>query len=177
MLSLRAADHEDAERALEVQPGTRQDLDVVLTAKLTPTPVIMMGGASASAEPEISLSATESGQRKPKSRALRVVTWSALGGAVAAGIVAGTFWLVSRSQYHDFETARQTYNDSHTQANHDSAANAANKVQQSGWIAIGCGIGAGALAVTALVAFLVNPSAEESKTRVSLSAFGLGVKF
>jgi hypothetical protein len=177
VLSLRAADHEDVERALEVQAGTRQDLDVVLTAKLTPTPVIMMGGASASAEPEISVSAAGGGTPKPKSRALTVVIWSALGGAVAAGIVAGTFWLVSRSQYHDFETARQTYNDSHTQANHDSAANAANKVQQSGWIAIGCGIGAGALAVTALVTYLLNPSAEESKTTVSLSPFGLGVRF
>jgi flagellar basal body-associated protein FliL len=106
-----------------------------------------------------------------------VVTWTALGGAIAAGAVAGTFWLVSRSQYHDFETARQTYNDSHTQANHDSAANAANKVQRSQWIAIGCGIGAGALAVTALVTYLLNSGAEESKTTVSLSPFGLGVQF
>ena len=177
VLSLRAADHEDVERALEVQAGTRQDLDVALVAKLAATSVAAPGMARGPVESEISVSATGGGTPKPKSRTLTVVTWTALGGAIAAGAVAGTFWLVSRSQYHDFETARQTYNDSHTQANHDSAANAANKVQRSQWIAIGCGIGAGALAVTALVAYLLNPSAAESKTTVSLSPFGLGMKF
>ena len=177
VLSLRAADHEDVERALEVQAGTRQDLDVALVAKLAATSVTVPGMARGPVESEISVST--SAPSKPKSRTLTVVTWTALGGAIAAGAVAGTFWLVSRSQYHDFETARQTYNDSHTQANHDSAANAANKVQRSQWIAIGCGIGAGALAVTALVTYLLNSGAEEStsKTTVLLSPFGLGVEF
>ena len=50
-------------------------------------------------------------------------------------------------------------------------------MNRSKWVAIGCGIGAGALAVTALVTYLVNSGAEESKTAVSLSPFGLGVKF
>ena len=175
VLSLRAADHEDVERALEVQAGTRQDLDVALVAKLAATSVTVPGMARGPVESEISVST--SAPSKPKSRTLTVVTWSSLGGAVAAGAVAGTFWLISRNQYQDFQTARQTYNDSHTQANHDSAANAANKVKQSGWIAIGCGIGAGALAVTALVTYLLNPSAAESKTTVSLSPFGVGVSF
>jgi hypothetical protein len=52
-------------------------------------------------------------------------------------------------------------------------------MNRSKWIAVGCGIGAGALAVTALVTYLLNSGAEENKsnTTVSLSPFGLGVKF
>ena len=56
---------------------------------------------------------------------------------------------------------------------------AGNRMNRSKWIAVGCGIGAGALAVTALVTYLLNSGTEESKsnTTVSLSPFGLGVKF
>jgi drug/metabolite transporter (DMT)-like permease len=110
-----------------------------------------------------------------------VVTWSALGGAVAAGIVAGVFLVVRNSQKNDFEKYNSLYageGDPTVRATDDSKRRAAiDDLKQSGWIAIGCGIGAGALAVTALVTYLLNPSAAESKTSVSLSPFGVGVSF
>ena len=108
-----------------------------------------------------------------------MVTWTSLVGAVAAGAVAGTFWLVSRGQYDTFATARTTYQDTPAQANYNSANSARSAVEQSQWIAIGCGIGAGALAVTALVTYLIDSGADESKrnTTVSMSPFGVGAKF
>jgi hypothetical protein len=56
---------------------------------------------------------------------------------------------------------------------------ALNDANRYGDIAVGCGIGAGALAVTALVAFLADPGEQksESTTRVSLSPLGVGVSF
>ena len=45
----------------------------------------------ATPESEMSLSASASGTPKPKSSALTVVKWTSLAGAVAAGVVAGTF--------------------------------------------------------------------------------------
>jgi PEGA domain. len=177
VLGVRAAEYEDAERAFAVQAGTRQVLDIVLTAKSAGAAGAAAGMAPASAASEISLSTTESGTPKPKSRVLRVVTWTSLAGAVAAGAVAGTFWLISRSQNDTFVKDRDVYNKNPTQTNHDNAETAAADVRRSGWIAIGCGIGAGALAVTALVTYLLDSGGEESKTTVSLSPFGLGMKF
>ncbi|HJX66727.1 MAG TPA: PEGA domain-containing protein [Polyangia bacterium] len=174
VLNLRAAGHEDAERSIEVQSDSKQVLDIVLAPK-TAAPSSAASGATPASE--ISLSTSE--PAKPKSRALRVVTWASLAGAVAAGIVAGTFWIISTSQYGDFKTARNTYADTPLPANYEKANNAAADVRRSGNIAIGCGIGAGVLAVTALVTYLLDSDGEESKskTSVSVSPFGLGVKF
>ncbi|MGB8297302.1 MAG: PEGA domain-containing protein [Polyangia bacterium] len=178
-LIVRAADHEDAQRELEVQAGTKQVLDIVLSAKPAPMPVAGTAATPSTPESEMSLSARASATPKSKSSTLTVVTWTSLAGAVVAGVVAGTFWLIARSQYQDFDTARTTYNNNRTQTNYDKASNARADVQRSEWTAIGCGIGAGALAVTALVTYLLNSGTEENKSNmtVSLSPFGLGVKF
>lgn len=179
-LAVRAADREDAEREFEVLAATKQVLDIVLRATSSPgVPVAAAAAAPASAASDIALVAGANGMPNSKSSALRVVTWTSLVGAVAAGAVAGTFWLVSRGQYDTFATARTTYQDTPTQANYNSANSARSAVEQSQWVAIGCGIGAGALAVTALVTYLVDSGADESKskTTVSMSPFGLGVKF
>jgi hypothetical protein len=50
-------------------------------------------------------------------------------------------------------------------------------MNRSKWIAIGSGIGAGTLAVTALVTYLLDFRREETQTTVALSPLGLGVKF
>ena len=98
VLSVRAADHEDAEREFEVQAGTKQVLDIVLSAKSAPMPVAAAAATPATPASEIALSARASGTPKSKSSALTVATWTSLAGAVVAGAVAGTFWLISRSQ-------------------------------------------------------------------------------
>jgi hypothetical protein len=177
VLSVRAADHEDAQREFEVQAGDKQVLDIVLSAKPAPMPVAAAAAAPSGPESEMSLSTRASGTPRSQSSALTVATWTSLTGAVVAGVVAGTFWIISSSQYHDFEKANSTYKGSPTLVNYNSASSARSDVQRSEWTAIGCGIGAGALAVTALVTYLLNSGAEESKTTVSMSPFGLAVKF
>jgi flagellar basal body-associated protein FliL len=172
--NVRAAGHEDAERSLEVQSDSKQVLDIVLAPKSAAQSSAAPGATSAS---EISLSTNE--PAKPRSRALRVVTWTTLAGAVAAGAVAGTFLIIANGQYGDFKTDKSAYDNSHSQEDYEKATKAAADVNRSQWIAIGCGIGAGALAVTALVTYLLDSNGEESKSRaaVSVSPFGLGITF
>jgi hypothetical protein len=176
VIGVRAADHEDSQREFEVQAGTKQSLDIVLSAK---PPLAPVATAVATPAADISVSARATATPKSQSNALKVVTWTSLAGAIAAGAVAGTFWLISRSRDSDFETARTTYKGSPTLANYNNANSARSAVQRSEWTAIGCGIGAGALAVTVLVTYLLDSGADESKsnTKVSLSPFGVGVRF
>jgi hypothetical protein len=182
MLSVRAAEYEETERVLEVQAGVRQVLDIVLRAKSAEAAGAAAGMAPASAASEVLLSTTESGTPKPKSRVLRVVTWTSLAGAVAAGAVAGTFWIIGNGQKNDFDNYNSLFADPTMSATdhltYDSKRRVARAdANRSQWIAIGCGIGAGALAVTALVTYLLDSGGEKSKTTVSLSPFGFGVKF
>ena len=177
VLSLRAAEHEDIERTLDVQAGERQVLDIVLSAR--PVPVVVPQPVPPSAVPVASLAAAEPSAPKPRSRVLRAVTWTSALGAVAAGAVAGTFLLVLNGQHSDF----QKYNDLYAQygrAQDDAKRRSIiDDMNRSSGIAIGCGIAAGVLAVTAAVAYLVDhrSKAEGSKPSVSLSPVGLGVRF
>jgi hypothetical protein len=175
--NVRAAGHEDAERSLEVQSDSKQVLDIVLAPKTAAPSSAASGATSAS---EISLSTNE--PAKPKSRALRVVTWTALAGAVAAGAIAGTFLIIRSGQKNDFDKYNSLVGNPSTPAAdipsyQSKRATAMSDVNRSKWLAVGCGIGAGVLAVTALVTYLLDSNGEESKTAVSVSPFGLGVTF
>jgi len=179
VLSVRAADHEDAERDFEVQAGAKQVLDIVLSAKSAPMPVAAAAATSSTPETEASVSARASGTPKTKSSALTVASWTSLTAAVVAGVVAGTFLIIRSSEYSDFQKYNDLYRTSGGSANDQKRRADLSDMNRSKWIAIGCGIGAGALAVTALVTYLLNSGTEENKsnTTVSLSPFGLGVTF
>jgi hypothetical protein len=182
-LIVRAADHEESERDFEVQAGAKQVLDIVLSAKPAPMPVAGTAATPSTPESEMSLSARASGTPKSKSSTLTVVTWTSLAGAVVAGVVAGTFLIVRNSEYNDFQKYNALYPNATNptdRSNDDSKRRAdLSDMNRSKWIAVGFGIGAGALAATALVTYLLNSGAEENKSNatVSLSPFGLGVKF
>ena len=179
VLSVRAADHEDAERDFEVQAGAKQVLDIVLSAKLAPMPATAAAATPVASASEITLSARARGTPKSKSSALTVATWTSLAGAVVASVVAGTFLIVRSSEYSDFQKYNSLYGSSGSSDSNQKRMADLSDMNRSKWIAVGCGIGAGALAVTALVTYLLNSGTEESKsnTTVSLSPFGLGVKF
>jgi hypothetical protein len=117
------------------------------------------------------------GPVQPKSRVLRVVTWTSLGGAVAAAAVMGTFLIIRAGQARDFQKYNDLVEKNGDPADRTSRQDAYDGMNRSKWIAIGSGIGAGALAVTALVTYLLDSGGQESNTTVSLSPFGLGVKF
>ncbi len=178
-LIVRAADHEEAERDFEVQAGAKQVLDIVLSAKPAPMPVAGTAATPSTPESEMSLSARASGTPKSKSSTLTVVTWTSLAGAVVAGVVAGTFLIVRNSEYNDFQKYNGLYRTSGSSDDDQKRRADLSDMNRSKWIAVGCGIGAGALAVTALVTYLLNSGAEENKSNatVSLSPLGLGVKF
>jgi flagellar basal body-associated protein FliL len=178
-LIVRAADHEEAERDFEVQAGAKQVLDIVLSAKPAPMPVAGTAATPSTPESEMSLSARASATPKSKSSTLTVVTWTSLAGAVVAGVVAGTFLIVRNSEYNDFQKYNGLYRTSGSSDDDQKRRADLSDMNRSKWVAIGCGIGAGALAATALVTYLLKPGAGENKsnTTVSLSPFGLGVKF
>jgi len=179
VLSVRAADHEDAERQIDVEAGAKQVLDIVLSAKWAPMPATTAAAMPATPESELSLSTRASGTPKSKSSALTAATWTSLTGAVVAGVVAGTFLIVRSSEYSDFQKYNDLYGTYGGSENNQKRVADLSDMNRSKWVAIGCGIGAGALAVTALVTYLLNFGAENGKsnTTVSLSPFGLGVKF
>jgi hypothetical protein len=125
-----------------------------------------------SAAPGLDLS-TASSERHAGSRALRVVAYSAAGGAVVAGILAGAFKLIADSHYRDFEK----YRDAGDQRKMDAAKSDTTSARN---IAIGAGITGAALAVTACVTYLLGSStspSEKGGAAVSLSPAGLGVVF
>jgi tetratricopeptide (TPR) repeat protein len=173
VLALHASDREDFERAIDVRPGDRQILDIVLIAK--PTPVLAPQPQPPPQAPAVLLATTE--PSTPKSRTLKIVTWSSLAGAVAAAAVAGTYLVILSGQHNDF----QNYNDLYAQygRTQDDAKRRAvlDDMHSSSSIAIVCGIGAGALATTALVTYLVDSGSKAGESSVALSPTGIGVRF
>lgn len=163
-------------RSVQLVSGKEQlemvglEAEPILPSVATPLPVV--SPAVAVAQTSDLSGGLESGA-KPRSRALTIVTWSTLAGAVAAGATAGTFWLIARGHYSDYEK----YNNG--DASLAQKRNAAKSDTQSASnVAIGCGIAAAALAVTAGVTYWIGrDSAQDTGGRVSLSPFGLTASF
>jgi tetratricopeptide (TPR) repeat protein len=173
VIALRLEGRRQAERQVEIQAGERQALEIALAALDAAEP-------AASSSPEKATSSgtaltptlADASKAKPRTRFWRILAWSSSAGAVATGGTAMVFWKVLGDGR--FAAAKKYANPKDPQA--QIALNDANRY---GDIAIGCGIGAGALAVTALVAFLADSSEDKSgrTTSVSLSPFGVGVRF
>jgi hypothetical protein len=110
-----------------------------------------------------------------KSRALRIVSWSTLAGALAAGAAAGGFWLIASGHYSDF----QKYNTGDpTLAQKRDAAK--SDTQSASDIAMGCGIAAAALAVTASVTYWLGRDSSQDtgpSSAVHITPFGLAAAF
>jgi hypothetical protein len=173
-LALRAAEHEEIERTIELQAGERQVLDILLIAKPAPVTAAPMVAAPPP-PPALTLAVEQS--PKPKSRALRVVTWSALAGSVAAGALAGTFAIILNRQNSDFQKYNDLYAEYGRPEDDTKRRGFADDMRLSAGIAIGCGIAAGALAATALVTYLVDSRTTSSESSVSFSPNGFGVRF
>ena len=175
VLALHASDREDFERAIDVRPGDRQILDIVLIAK--PTPVLALQPPPPPQAPVASVVTTE--PSTPKSRTLKIVTWSSLAGAVASAAVAGTYLVILSGQHSDFQKYNDVYAQSGRAQDDAKRRSVIDDMHRSSSIAIVCGIGAGALAATAIVSYLIDSGADESKrdATVSMSPFGVGVKF
>ena len=137
------------------------------------SPILQAPAIAVAQNPDLSAQANQ--EPKPRSRALRIVAWSTLAGAVAAGATAGTFWLIASKHYSDF----QKYNDG-VPTNAQKRDAAKSDTQNASNIAIGCGIAAAALAVTAGVTYwLGRDSGQDTgqSTAVYVTPFGLAAAF
>ena len=182
VVALRAAGHRQAERRVEVQAGERQVLEIALAPLDATAPAVSMAekGGSPGASFDDSL-ANHGGENRP-GRPWKVLAWSTSAGAALAGGTALVFWKVFGDQrlaaFQSYDAQYANTGSEQSKANRDAAA---ADTLRDGKIAVGCGIAAGALAVTALVAFLVDPSAEPAdaapRNTVSLSPRGLQVVF
>jgi len=115
-------------------------------------------------------------QPKPRSGALRVVAWSSLAGAAAAGAAAGIFTIIGYGNASEFDKYNGPGGTVDPQKR-DSAKSAAELDRN---LAIGCGIVAAALAVTAGITYWAGRDAQQpsgNSTKVSVSPFGLSATF
>ena len=168
-----------------VQLVSSKEQDTALQLVVEPAQPAVASPAARSLAPSTSTPgadlSTTVGEEKPqsRSRALRVVAWSAVGGAVVAGILAGSFRLIADGHYDEFKK----YKDANDAGDASAAAKAKTPeadAKSANNIAIGMGITAAALAVTAGVTYLLgretSPSTSEGAT-VSFSPGGLAVAF
>jgi len=173
VLVLRATEREDVERPIEIRTGERQVLDIVLGRKLAP--MLAPAPLPPPEAPRVEIATTENST--PTAHTLRIVMWSSLAGAVAAGAVASVYLAILSGQNSDF----QKYNDLFAQygrAQDDTKRRSlSDDMRRSSRIAIGCGIGAGALAVTALITYFVDSQSRPGEASVALSPGGIGVRF
>jgi hypothetical protein len=107
--------------------------------------------------------------------ALRIVAWSAAGAALAAGVVAATFWRIADGHNSDYQ--RYNTGDPTLLAQRDAAK---TDTQRADKVAIGCGVAAAALAVTAGITYWLgrgSTSTANAGATVSLSPVGLLVTY
>jgi tetratricopeptide (TPR) repeat protein len=182
VVALRMAGRKEVGRSVEIHAGERQVLDVALVPFDAAKPATV-SSAEKTAQPVIDVTSSpgETAKANPRTRLWSVVAWTSAAGAVASGAAALVFWKVlGDGRIDDAKKDDAKYastgdlnarNDSHT---------AFADAQRDGHIAIGLGIGAGVLAVTALGAFWAqasSPGAPTAQSRVSVSPVGLNVRF
>lgn len=154
--------------SLELEPTTSLPPGAATVNATSP----MAGGA-----PALDLSSPESTAEAPKDkgRGLRIVAWSSAGAALAAGAVAGTFWYIANGHFSDYEK----YNTGNPDTAQLAAAAKAD-TKSAGNIAMGCGITAAVLAVTAGITYWLGRDTSTSSSdgpAVSLSPVGVSVTY
>jgi hypothetical protein len=176
VIGLRMTGRKQAERNVEIHPGERQVLEFALApfeVVAPPAGVVPVAGGSAGTlvmAPD---------NAKPKTRYWRIAAWSAAAGTLIAGGGVVAFWMVGNRWFDDAKKYDREYAQSGgPNADHNRRA-ALSNAQLNGYLAIGCGIGAGLLAATAATAFVMDSrrSQEGKSSSLSLTATGLRLGF
>jgi hypothetical protein len=176
VVSLRIAGHKETERKLEIHAGERQVLELSLPPFEPGAPPVAVAPA---AETSPTLIASPVDTAQPKTRAWRIVAWTSAAGAVAAGAVAIVFKVLGDNQFSDAKQHNVDYGLHGEEADRVGRESAMSIARRDGYVAIGCGVGAGLLAATAVLGFIAdrrdhNP---ETASSVSVSATGLRLGF
>ena len=182
VIAVRAVGHQQAERTIDVRPGEAQVLDITLVPfEATKPATVSSAGSTAQPAVDLTSSTSEAGKANPRARLWRVVAWSSAAVAVASGVTALVFWKVlGDGRMDDAKNDDAKYKSTGNTNARDDSHTAFNDAQRDGHIAAGFGIGAGVLAIAAVGAFwaqAIQPDAPTTQTRVSVSPFGLNVRF
>lgn len=121
---------------------------------------------------------TAAGPVQARTRPWRIVAWSSAAGALLAGGTAMVFWQVlGNGHFDDAKKYDAQYVERGLAQDDADRRSAIADAKSDGRIAIGCGIGAGLLAVTAVAAFIADSPDEKSPPALSLSPMGLRFSF
>jgi len=179
VVTVERSGYEPAERSVDVTAGAQQDLEIQLHRQMIAlAPAAVPTAQPAPADFGLATTVAPAPEAQPRSHTAKIVMWSSLAGVVAAGIVAGVYWKIADNRYQTYESLNTEYGakgDPRVRSNRDAVG---NELTRDSRIALGFGIGAGALAVTAVVAYLIDSSDKGAEpARVSLSATGFNVSF
>jgi PEGA domain. len=179
VVTVERSGYEPAERSVDVTAGAQQDVEIQLHRQMIAlAPAAVPAAQSAPTDLGLAAAVAPVPEAQPRSRAAKIVMWSSLAGAVAAGIVAGVYWKIADNRYQTYQSLNTEYKNHGGQDVRDNRDAVGNELTRDSRIALGCGIGAGALAVTALVAYLIDSSDKGAEhASVSLSGTGLNVSF
>lgn len=98
----------------------------------------------------------------PKKKTLSGLFWGGLAGTVVVGAVSGVFWGLSASRKSDFETERDTFNDTGDQDDWQEMKWSADAAEGFNKAAIGTAIGAGALLAATVAVLAIDLSKDET---------------
>lgn len=166
-----------AEKSVEIRSGERQVWAAVLLPLAPPPPALVPVPAAASAG---GLTTAPVEPAKPQSRHLRILAQVSAVGAVLAGGAAMVLWRgVAESHFRKMKEYDRQYLDTGDPKDDHNRRAALDNAQKAGYAAIGCGVGAGVLALTAITAFIFDvPKDGDSKTpSLSLTATGIRLGF
>lgn len=167
-----------AEKSVEVRSGEHQVWAAVLLPVAPPAPALAPVNA-----PTVPASGTDlksAPDQAPKTRAWRILAQVSAVGAVLVGGTAMVLWRgVAEGHFRKMKEYDRQYLSAGDPKDDHNRRVALDNAQKAGYAAIGCGVGAGVLALTAITAFIFDaPKDGDSKTpSLSLTATGIRLGF
>jgi hypothetical protein len=171
LIALRMNGRIPAERNLDIRSGEQQVMELTLPSlAVLPLPLTIANDPAQAAP----------GKAKPPTRFARILGQLSAVGAVLAGGAAIVLWQGVAEKH--FQKMKEYDNRYVLEGNPDDDRNrraALHNAQTVGYAAMGCGVGAGVLAATALAAFIIDAGDDGAKqaSRISLTAAGIRLGF
>jgi hypothetical protein len=163
-----------AEKSIEIRSGEHQVWAAVLLPVAPPLPVLAPGPA-AGANPGLVTASVE--PVKPKTGWLKTLGQFSGVGAVLVGGSALVLWQgVAESHFRKMKEYDRQYMSTGDPSADRNRRTALKNAQTAGYAAIGCGIGAGLLAATALTAFILDARKDGDNGTPSLSLSATGIR-
>jgi hypothetical protein len=162
-----------AEKNVEIRSGENQ----VWAAVLLPVTPTAPANAPAATASRTDLASAPAQAAKPQTRAWRILAQTSAVGAVLVGGTAMVLWRgVAESHFRKMQQYDRQYLDTGNPSDDRNRRAALENAQKAGYAAIGCGVGAGILAITAITAFIVDAHKDGDSGTPSLSLSATGIR-